>query len=359
MWAPGGFCPAHLHGYQLLRQVGVDDFRITALTSRSRWAAESYVHRDRGPAPRPAVSKAPSDPLSVEDVFISDFQDDVEAKVYDHLEEMLDEVDALDITASLEVHHTATLLGIGAGKHCLVQKPFAISVAAARQMVDAARARRVSLGVNENLRYAPNVRIARWLIEQGYLGDLQTIAHWSIGTAEWSPDRVVADTPWRHRKLEAGARRVARHRRAPAARAALSGWTDRLHFWRDAHLRADTPLAGRHSECGVRRGRRVLRDGVVCVRDGGSAHVHLGRAWAADEHAGWPGDLWQSRLPQRQSTDRRRRRRAPGSGGVRGRSRCADQGAVLSVRAARHVRAGRARFLAFDCRRARSRGKRL
>lgn len=202
----GRIVPAHLRGYQLLRQVGVDTFRITALTSRTRRDAESFLTRGSGPTPRVPVSAQPSDPLSVGDVFVSDFQDDVDVRVYDSLDEMLasDAVDALDITASLAVHHTATLSGLKAGKHCLVQKPLAISVAAGRLMVDEARRRGMSLGVTENLRYMPRARIARWVIDQGYLGDVQMIAFWAVGTPEWSPDRVVAQTPWRHLKLQAG-----------------------------------------------------------------------------------------------------------------------------------------------------------
>jgi len=202
----GRILPAHLRGYQRLRQAGIDSFRITALTSHTRRDAESYVNRDAGPAPRPPVSGQPGDPLSVDDVFVSDFQRDADVQVYDSLDEMLaaDAVDALDISATLHVHHTAALLGIAAGKHCLVQKPLAISVAAGRAMVNAAQQRGVSLGIMENLRYAPSVRVARWLIDQGHLGEIQMIAHWSIGTAEWSPDHVVAETPWRHQKLIAG-----------------------------------------------------------------------------------------------------------------------------------------------------------
>jgi predicted dehydrogenase len=202
----GRILPAHLRGFQLLRDAGVHNFRITAITSRTRRDAESFVKRDAGPAPRPAVSRQASDPLSVHDIFVSDFQQDVIPDVYDSLEDMLaaDAVDALDISATLHVHHTAALSGIAAGKHCMVQKPLAISVAAGRAMVQAAQQRRVSLGVMENLRYAPNVRVARWLIDQGYLGAIQMIARWGIGTQEWSPDRVVAETPWRHQKLLGG-----------------------------------------------------------------------------------------------------------------------------------------------------------
>src|SRR5256885_16872150 len=111
-----------------------------------------------------------------------------------------DAVDAMDIPAPLHVNHIAALNGIRGGKHCLVQKPLSISVAAGRAMVEAAQQRGVSLGVMENLRYAPRVRVAHWLIDQGLLGRIQMIARWSIGTQEWSPDRVVAETPWRHQK---------------------------------------------------------------------------------------------------------------------------------------------------------------
>jgi predicted dehydrogenase len=203
----GRILPAHLRGYQLLRRAGIDSFRITAITSRTRRDAESFVQRGGGPEPRPPVSNRPSDPLSVHDVFVSDFQDDVDVHVFDSLDDMLaaDVVDALDITATLHVHHSAALSGIRAGKHCLVQKPLAISVAAGRAMVEAAHQHKLSLGVMENLRYAPSARIAHWLLHNDYLGDIQMLARWGIGTHDWSPDRVVADTPWRHQKLLGGA----------------------------------------------------------------------------------------------------------------------------------------------------------
>src|SRR5207247_5903327 len=41
----GRILPAHLRGYQLLRWAGVDEFRITAITSRPRRDAESYLQR--------------------------------------------------------------------------------------------------------------------------------------------------------------------------------------------------------------------------------------------------------------------------------------------------------------------------
>lgn len=202
----GRIVPAHLRGYSLLRQSGYDNFRITGLMSRRRQDAETFRKRGEGPEPRPPVSKNPSDALSAPHMYVSDFQSDVEARVFDNLDEMLESgaVDALDIPASVFVHHDYAVKAMEAGKHVIVQKPFSVSVAAGRKMVEAAKANGVTLGVTENVRYAPSARAARWAIEKGYLGAPQLVASVALGTAEWSPDRVVADTPWRHVQVLAG-----------------------------------------------------------------------------------------------------------------------------------------------------------
>ena len=73
----GRIMAAHLRGYRLLREAGVDDFRITALCSLSEDEARMYVQRGEGPPQRPAVSQFAGDPLAVADEYLSDFQDDV------------------------------------------------------------------------------------------------------------------------------------------------------------------------------------------------------------------------------------------------------------------------------------------
>lgn len=202
----GRIVPAHLRGYALLRASGYDNFRITGLMSRRREDAETFRKRGEGPAPRPPVSKNPGDPLSAPHLYVSDFQTDVDAQVFDTLDDMLASgtVDAVDIPASVFVHHDYAVKAIEAGKHVLLQKPFSVSVAAGRTIVEAAKANGVTLGVTENVRYTPAARAARWAIEKGYLGEPQLVASIALGTAEWSPDRVVADTPWRHVQVLAG-----------------------------------------------------------------------------------------------------------------------------------------------------------
>jgi predicted dehydrogenase len=202
----GRILPAHLRGYRLLREVGIDDFRITALVARRPEDAHMFRQRGEGPTPRPPVSFNPSDPLAAPHLYVSDFQPETLAQVYPDVAAMLAAgvVDAVDITATLPVHHTAGLPCLEAGLHALVQKPLAVTVKAAHHMVEAASTRGLTLGVCENVRYAEVPRLARWLIERGDLGTPQMLAWVSVGTKEWSPDKVVADTPWRHVKLVAG-----------------------------------------------------------------------------------------------------------------------------------------------------------
>ena len=73
----GRIMAAHLRGYRLLREAGVDDFRITALCSLTEDEARMYVRRGQGPPQRPAVSHFAGDPLAAADEYVSDFQDDV------------------------------------------------------------------------------------------------------------------------------------------------------------------------------------------------------------------------------------------------------------------------------------------
>jgi 1,5-anhydro-D-fructose reductase (1,5-anhydro-D-mannitol-forming) len=202
----GRIVPAHLRGYAALRARGYDNFRITALLSRKRSDAEMFRKHGEGPTPRPPVSKVPGDPLSAPHMWVSDFQPELDAQVFDDFESLINSgaVDALDIPASVFTHHDYAVRAMNMGIHCLVQKPFAVSVAAAKLMVDAGRRNGVTLGVTENVRYQSSTRAARWAIDRGDLGTPQLVASIGVGTAEWSPDKAVADTPWRHVQVLAG-----------------------------------------------------------------------------------------------------------------------------------------------------------
>ena len=200
----GRIVPAHLHGYKALRAAGFDDFRITAVCSRDPARAHALVGtgglKAGGMAGPPSMA---ADPLLAPPIAVSDFQDDVDVRVFTDVQEMLAAgvVDAVDITTEVSVHHTQALAALEAGCHAVVQKPLAITVRAARKMLDAARQRGLSLAVLENARYNRGARIAKWLVDRGDLGTPQMVSVTALGTAMWSPDHFVGNSAWRHQKL--------------------------------------------------------------------------------------------------------------------------------------------------------------
>ncbi len=70
-------------------------------------------------------------------------------------------------------------------------------------MVDRAAERGLTLGTFENVRQGKFTRAAGWAVHNGLIGDPQMALVGSLGGL-WSPDTIVADTPWRHRKLLGG-----------------------------------------------------------------------------------------------------------------------------------------------------------
>lgn len=86
-------------------------------------------------------------------------------------EELLaSEVDAVIIATPNSLHYPQTLAALKAGKHVLVEKPMASSIAEADEMIDLALKKKLVLQVNQSLRYhAPYARIAE-LIRKGVIG---------------------------------------------------------------------------------------------------------------------------------------------------------------------------------------------
>jgi predicted dehydrogenase len=202
----GRILNAHLQGYKQLRERGIDNFRITALCARKEADALMFRRRGEGPPPRPPVlDPSTGDPLAAPHTYLSDFQDDVEAAVYTDYRELIasGQVDAINDFTTLALHHQVGQDALEAGKHLLTQKPLAVSVRAGRRLVELARERGRTLGVFENVRQSPAVRAAAWAVRAGLIGEPQMALMGGLGGL-WSPDKVVAETPWRHQKLLGG-----------------------------------------------------------------------------------------------------------------------------------------------------------
>lgn len=197
--------PAHLRGMKALLDANLAEFRITAISARRIEDAAMFRLRGEGPPPRPPVSTNLRDPLGAPHLYASDLHPDTLPKLYDDWRRMLDDdtVDAVLILVPVGLHHRVALDCLAAGKHVLLEKPFAITVRAGQAIVGEAERRGLVAGVAEGVRYSESARAARWVIERDLIGTLQIWLSGGIGN-EWSPDRIVARTPWRHQKLQAG-----------------------------------------------------------------------------------------------------------------------------------------------------------
>ena len=202
----GRILAAHIEGYRILREAGVDNFEITALCSRKAEDAQSYVKRGEGPPQRKPVSDIPEDPLAVGDQYLSDFQPDTEVEVFTDFRDLIayDRVDAINDFTIHSLHHQIAELAFAAGKHVLSQKPLAVTMEGARRMCGQAEAAGVTFGVFENLRFDQGVRHQHWAFsDDGLAGEIQIAVMGNIGTW-WAPDLIVAETPWRHELVQGG-----------------------------------------------------------------------------------------------------------------------------------------------------------
>ena len=202
----GRILPAHLHGLKALAESGAAHIVVTALSARRREDAEMFRQRGVGPPPRPPVTDMAGDPLAAPHLYVSDFQPDPLPTIYTDYRDLLaaDDVDAVLCLTSLDTHHTIALEAAKAGKHVLVEKPLAITIKAANRMVNLANTRGLVLATAENARYSERTRAVAWLVDEGYLGQIQLTLGGGIGAGDWSPNRIVAETAWRHDKLRAG-----------------------------------------------------------------------------------------------------------------------------------------------------------
>ena len=112
-------------------------------------------------------------------------------------------VDAINDYTIHSLHHLIAESSFSHDLHLMTQKPLAVTIAAGQRMCDQAEAANRVFAVFENARFAPGNRHLKWAIEEGLLGRPQLVLMGNVGTW-WTPNRIVANTPWRHDKMEAG-----------------------------------------------------------------------------------------------------------------------------------------------------------
>ena len=97
--------------------------------------------------------------------------------IYTDYEKMLKEadIDAVDICLPHDLHAEVSIAASEAGKHVIVEKPIAITLAEADSMVAAAKKAGAILMVALNQRYDPAHERIKWMIDEGKLGKLLCI----------------------------------------------------------------------------------------------------------------------------------------------------------------------------------------
>ncbi|WP_022867179.1 Gfo/Idh/MocA family protein [Schaalia vaccimaxillae] len=117
------------------------------------------------------------------------------ARAFDSYEDLVADpnIDAVYIATVHPKHEDAALLAINAGKHVLVEKPFTVDAAAARRIVEAARAKGVFCMEAMWTRHLPHQKVLTQIARNGLLGDIVTI-HADHGQAlehiqrTWDPE---------------------------------------------------------------------------------------------------------------------------------------------------------------------------
>ncbi len=112
-----------------------------------------------------------------------------------------DDIQLVDITSPSNAHSWMAIEAAEHGKHVFCEKPMALTLADAREMLKAAEANGVKHMVNFNYRTVPAIALVKQMIENG---DLGTIYHWR---SQYLQDWIIdPDFPlvWRLQKDVAG-----------------------------------------------------------------------------------------------------------------------------------------------------------
>ena len=101
------------------------------------------------------------------------------------------DLDLVTITTPPALHHPMTMAAVAARRHVLCEKPMALSAQEAREMLDAAERARLTHLIDHELRFNPNRRKARRLIESGFVGRPRHVLLTAVNAGRADPAR-----PW-------------------------------------------------------------------------------------------------------------------------------------------------------------------
>lgn len=110
--------------------------------------------------------------LSKNQASASAFSETFAIRVFTSYDELLGQVDIIDICTPTDFHKDLTLQAAQAGKHVLCEKPIALSIQDAQEMIDACNQAKVRLFIAMVVRFFPQYRLAQQTVSSGQLGNL-------------------------------------------------------------------------------------------------------------------------------------------------------------------------------------------
>jgi predicted dehydrogenase len=90
-------------------------------------------------------------------------------------EELLQQVDVVDICTPTHLHHAHVLQAAAAGKHIICEKPLALTVAEAQEMVTVCEKAGVKLLVAHVVRFFPEYAQAKFAVDRGEIGNVAVV----------------------------------------------------------------------------------------------------------------------------------------------------------------------------------------
>ncbi|RLE89694.1 MAG: hypothetical protein DRJ49_02140 [Thermoprotei archaeon] len=173
----GGVGIRHIEGIAQLYRAGFEDIEIAAVCDLDRVKAEQAIAKIavlQGTTPR----------------------------VYTDYKRMIKEVDldAVDICLPHHLHHTVAIDCLEEGLNVLIEKPLAITMRAARRIMETAEKYNKVLAVAENYRRRIEDRAVKVAVDKGLIGEprlvIWTITHWNPYHAGWREDKFKAGGSW-------------------------------------------------------------------------------------------------------------------------------------------------------------------
>jgi predicted dehydrogenase len=112
-------------------------------------------------------------------------------RVYSSMEDALDgpEADAVDICTPNNAHKACVLAALGAGKHCLCEKPLAATAGEIEEMIAARDRSGKLLMTTQHLRFEPSAQALKRLVAAGRLGEIYHTRAW------WLRRRLAPTSP--------------------------------------------------------------------------------------------------------------------------------------------------------------------